>query len=96
MAEKSHFETSEGVPPKKTPVSRKICNYGNHGTVTFHVLVVFITCTVSELSPALACLEIRSRNEEAINSSRNITYSLKVFHFPFYRCRYFLFVSELI
>lgn len=33
---------------KKTPVSSKICNYGNHGTVTFHVLVLFITCTVSK------------------------------------------------
>ena len=29
----------------------------------------------------LACLEIRSRNEEAINSTRNMIYSLKVFYF---------------
>ena len=48
LSEKSHFETSEGVPPKKIPVSSKICNYGNHDTITFHVLVLFITCTVSE------------------------------------------------
>ena len=28
---------------------------------------------------SLACLEIRSRNEEVINSTRNRIYSLKVF-----------------
>ena len=44
----------------------------------------------------LAYLEIRSRNEEAINSTRNRIYSLKVFYFLLYRRRYFLFVSELI
>ena len=44
----------------------------------------------------LACLEIRSRNEEGINSTRNMIYSLKVFYFLLYRRRYFLFVSELI
>ena len=33
---------------------------------------------------SLACLEIRSRNEEAINSTRNMIYSLKVFYFPLY------------
>ena len=36
-----------------------------------------------------ACLEIRSRNEEAINSTRNMIYSLKVFYFLLYRRRYF-------
>ena len=45
---------------------------------------------------SFACLEIRSRNEEAINSTRNRIYSLKVFYFLFYRRRYFLLVSELI
>ena len=45
---------------------------------------------------SLVCLEIRSRNEEAINSTRNRIYSLKVFYFLLYRRRYFLFVSELI
>ena len=44
----------------------------------------------------LACLETGSRNEEAINSTRNMIYSLKVFYFLLYRRRYFLFVSELI
>ena len=44
----------------------------------------------------LAWKEIRSRNEEAINSARNMIYSLKVFYFLLYRRRYFLFVSELI
>ena len=41
----------------------------------------------------LACLAIRSRNEEVINSTRNSIYSLKVFYFLLYRRRYFLFVS---
>ena len=45
---------------------------------------------------SLARLEIWSRNEEAINSTRNRIYSLKVFYFLLYRRRYFLFVSELI
>ena len=44
----------------------------------------------------LASLEIRSRNEEAINSTRNRIYSQKVFYFLLYRRRYFLFVSEFI
>ena len=34
-----------------------------------------------------ACLEIRSRNEEAINSTRNMIYGLKVFYFLHYRRR---------
>ena len=50
-----------------------------------------LTATIS-----LACLEIRVRNEEAINSTRNRIYSLKVFCFQLYRRRYLLFVSELI
>ena len=41
----------------------------------------------------LACLEIRSRNEEAINSTRNIFYSLRVSYFLLYRRRYFLFLN---
>ena len=51
---------------------------------------------------SLACLEIRSRNEEKINSTRNRIYSLKVFNFLLYRRSsilqdiYFLSVSELI
>ena len=44
---------------------------------------------------SLACLKIRSRNEEAIDSSQNRIYSLKVFHFLVLDI-YFLFVSELI
>ena len=43
----------------------------------------------------LACLEIRSRNEEGINSTGNRIYSLKFFYILLYRRRYFLFVSEL-
>ena len=34
---------------------------------------------------SLAYLEIRSRNEEAINSTQNMIYSLKVFYFLLYR-----------
>ena len=37
---------------------------------------------------SLAYLEIRSRNEEAINSTLNRIYSLKVFHFLLYHRRY--------
>ena len=44
---------------------------------------------------SLVCLDIRSRNEEAINSTRNRIYSLKVFHSLLLDI-YFLFVSELI
>ena len=45
-----------------------------HGRIYFKV-------NKKTLTPALsrACLEIRSRNEEAINSTRNMIYSLKVF-----------------
>ena len=45
---------------------------------------------------SLSCLEIRSRNEEVINSTRNRIYSLKVFYFLLYQRWYFLLVSELI
>ena len=41
----------------------------------------------------LACLEIRSRNEEAINSTRKIIYSLRVSYFLLYRRGYFLFLN---
>ena len=44
---------------------------------------------------SLVCLDIRSRNKEAINSTRNRIYSLKVFHSLLLDI-YFLFVSELI
>ena len=46
----------------------------------------------------LACLEIRSRNEVVINSTRNMINSLMkaVFYFLLYQRRYFIFVAELI
>ena len=47
----------------------------------------------------LACLEIRSRNEETINSTLNTIYSLKVFYFLLYRRRHFSFIcfwSDLV
>ena len=42
---------------------------------------------------SLAWFEIRSRKEEALNSTRNSIYSLKVYYFLLYRCRYFLFLN---
>ena len=60
---------------------------------SFHYLMNFNAPTAAV---SLACLEIRWENEEAINSTRNRIYSLKVFHFLLYRRRYFLLVSELI
>ena len=43
---------------------------------------------------SLACLEIRSRNEEAINSTRNRIYSLKVFYFYVIDCEtFYLFLN---
>ena len=51
-----------------------------------------LTATLS-----LACLEIRSRNEEAIHSRWKRVYSLKVFYFLLYRRRYFFFFwSDLV
>ena len=38
----------------------------------------------------VAWKEVRSRNEEAINATRNMIYSLKVFYFLLYRRRHFL------
>ena len=55
-----------------------------------------LTRTHLQQHPPLACLEIRSRNEKAINSTRNMIYSLKGFYVLLYRRRYFLFVSEAI
>ena len=59
-------------------------------------LIFNVTRTRLQRHSGLACLEIRWRNEEAINSTRNMIYSLKVFYFLLYRRRCFLFVSELI
>ena len=46
---------------------------------SFHYLMNYNAPTAAV---SLACLEIRSRNEEAINSTRNRIYSLKVFSLP--------------
>ena len=37
---------------------------------------------------------LKSKNEEAINCTRNRIYSLQFFHFLLYRRRYFLLISE--
>ena len=49
---------------------------------------VWINKNVLTAAFSLTCLEIRSRNEEAINSTRNRIYLLKVFYFLLYRHRY--------
>ena len=41
---------------------------------------------------SLACLEIRSRNEEAINSAWNRIYLLKVFYFLLHQRRVFFWI----
>ena len=48
------------------------------------------------LAFSLAYLEIRSRNEEAINCDKKEDLPAKGFYFLLYRCRYLLFVSEII
>ena len=61
---------------------------------------VFVECYVVQEAAysgfSLACSKIRSKNEEAINSTQNETDLLaKCFLLPvFYQHRYFLFVSE--
>ena len=47
----------------------------------------------SSAAITLACLEIRSRNKEAVNSARNRIYSREVFYFLLYRRRYFSFLN---
>ena len=56
---------------------------------------MYTTRTLLQRCLSLACLEIRSINEQAINSTRNRIYSLNVFHSLLLDI-YFLFVSELI
>ena len=46
--------------------------------------------------PVSPAWRLDRQNTEAINSTRNMIYSLKVFYFLLYRRRYFLFVSELV
>ena len=80
-----------------------LCCFGqNHGK---KCLVTFQIENKNALTPGvcLACMEIRLRNEEAINSTQNRIYSLKVFQLlptsatsGILQDIYFLFVSELI
>ena len=80
-----------------------LCCFGqNHGK---KCLVTFQIENKNALTAAvcLACMEIRLRNEEAINSARNRIYSLKVFQLlptsatsSILQDIYVLFVSELI
>ena len=65
-------------------------------TVLHSSIVVYLNKNALTTVISLACLEIRSRNEDAVNSTRNKMYLLKVFYFLLYRRRYFLVVSELI
>ena len=59
----------------KRYMSRTIC------TENFENLL-YKTRTRLQQHSGPACLEIRSRNEEAINSTGNMIYSLKVFLLP--------------
>ena len=43
---------------------------------------------------SLACSEIRSRNDEAIDSTRNMIYSLKVFHSLLLDIYFYLFLNS--
>ena len=56
--------------------------------------ISFETRTRLQRQSVSLCLEIRSRNEEAINSTRNRIYSLKVFYFLRYWRPYFLLVTS--
>ena len=51
--------------------------------------VVYLNKNALTSAISLACLETRSRNEEAVNSTQNTIYSLRVFYFLLYRRRYF-------
>ena len=67
-----------------------------------NVDIVYSSKNALKAVVSLACLVIRSRNKEAINSTRNRVYSLKVCHLLLYRRSsilqdvYSLIVSELI
>ena len=64
------------------------------GHSTYHVNVIKLKQEryYSDIDSRLLGL-IRSRNEEAINSTRNWIYPAKGFILPTYRRRYFLFLS---
>ena len=47
--------------------------------------VVYLNKNALTAAVSLACLETRSRNEEAVNSTQNTIYSLRVFYFLLYR-----------
>ena len=55
--------------PKKSVLERAVC----------HLAVCSDNKNALTNAFSLACLEIRLRNEEAINSTRNRIYSLKVY-----------------
>ena len=50
-----------------------------HPAITFLAVCLWNNKNALRKAFSLACLEIRSRNEEAMNSTRNGIYSLKVF-----------------
>ena len=65
----SDLTSKNPYPFSDLAFSRKLCHNRNALTAALN----------------LACLEIRSRNEEAINSTRNRNNTLKVFYFLLYR-----------
>ena len=75
-------------------------NEAAYNTYRAGVMEIYLFLTL-DIYGTLVFLSFRrqpvdSRNEEAVNSTRNTIYSLKVFYYLLYRRRYFLFVSELI
>ena len=56
---------------------------------------MYTTRTLLQRCLSLACLEIRSRNEQAINSTWNRIYSLQVFHPGFFTPYFWIFTFYL-
>ena len=68
--------------PKGIMAQSFLVTHFKHSSTVVYLKKKALTGAVS-----LACLEIRSRNEETVNSARNAIYSPKVFYFLPYRLR---------
>ena len=100
-------ETKLPVAREKKPLVPRVpgfrFGYNDPNDLRWQILIWIIskerTLTVIETRTRLQrhsdslCLEIRWRNEEAINFTRNRIYSLNVFYFLLYRRRFFLFLN---
>ena len=76
--------------------SMLLTGFALYTPLIFLVSVFYYRRTRLQRHSVSLLLEIRWRNEGAINSTRNRIYSLNVFYFLLYRHRFFLLVSELI